>query len=468
MAMKAALVSPPFVKDYMRNARCDFVSLSGTQWYPILLGQCGAWLEKRGVEVLFIDAPAQGLSFEETEVRVKAFEPDWIVFYSGRLSEGSDAAFSNRLCAATGARGVFVGPYASINPEATLSKLDAVKFVVDGEFEHPVAELLEGRDPAQIGNLLWRGEDGTIRRNPRRPPLQRAELDAIPFVSAFFKKHLDVKTYRALSEPYPYMDILTGRGCKWGLCSYCLWVHTFARGPVYNTRSIENVIEEMRFIEKELPQVRSLMIQDDTFTQDRITEFCHARLKAGLKLPWSCYCRADLSAETLQLMKRAGALNLHVGFESADDGILKNVRKGLTRERMTRFAVDARSAGLRLHGDFALGFPGETRETAQATIDWALQIRPHTAQFQLMIPFPGTPFHDYLAQRGWLDKNGYPSYPDLSSAELESISKRAYRRFYLHPAYFAQMLAHPFETVFSRIGVYFKAVPAVFWKRYVR
>ena len=264
------------------------------------------------------------------------------------------------------------------------------------------------------------------------------------------------------------MDILTGRGCKWGLCTYCLWVHTYAKGPGYSTRSIENVIEELRFVERELPQVRSLMFQDDTFTEGRIVEFCEAKLKAGLKLRWSCYCRADLSAETLALMKRAGALNLHVGFESADNTILCNVKKGLTRERMTRFALDARRAGLRLHGDFALGFPGETRESAEATINWALEIRPHTAQFQLMIPFPGTPFYDLLSSKGWLDKNGYPNYPALSSADLEQISKRAYRRFYISPAYFAQMLAHPVETVFSRIGIYFKAVPAVFWKRYVR
>nr|HOX23445.1 hypothetical protein [Elusimicrobiales bacterium] len=142
--------------------------------------------------------------------------------------------------------------------------------------------------------------------------------------------------------------------------------------------------------------------------------------------------------------------------------------KGLTRERMTRFAHEAKAAGLRLHGDFALGFPGETRESAEATVNWALEIRPHTAQFQLMIPFPGTPFYEQLAAKGWLDKNGYPNYPGLTSRELEDISKRAYRRFYISPAYFAQMLAHPVETVFSRFGVYLKAVPAVFWKRYVR
>ncbi|HOX22782.1 MAG TPA: cobalamin-dependent protein, partial [Elusimicrobiales bacterium] len=312
--MKAALVSLPYVKDYMRNARCDFVSLSGTQWYPILLGLCGAWLEKRGAEVLFLDAPASNLSFDETGRRIAAFKPDWLVVYSGRLSEDSDVAFAEKLCRETGAQGVFVGPYASINPEATLSKLNGIKYVVDGEFEHPVAELLEGKPPAAIANLLYK-ENGKIARNQRRPPLGTVELDAIPFVSAFFKKHLDIKTYRALSEPYPYMDILTGRGCKWGMCTYCLWVHTYAKGPVYNTRSVANVIEELQYIERELPQVRSLMIQDDTFTQARINEFCEAKLKAGIKLPWSCYCRADLSADTLALMKRAGALNLHVGFE---------------------------------------------------------------------------------------------------------------------------------------------------------
>jgi len=95
--MKVLLLSPPYLPYYMRNARCDFVSLSGTQWYPILLGYCGAWLEKCGHEVRFIDAPTYHLDRSETMRLAEEFRPDWLVVYTGRLSEDTDIEISEAL-----------------------------------------------------------------------------------------------------------------------------------------------------------------------------------------------------------------------------------------------------------------------------------------------------------------------------------------------------------------------------------
>ncbi len=209
------------------------------------------------------------------------------------------------------------------------------------------------------------------------------------------------------------------------------------------------------------------MIQDDTFTEKRAYEFSEAKLRAGLKMKWSCYVRGDMSLEVLKLMKRAHCRNLHVGFESGDPEILKNIKKGITRERMTEFAKDAQKAGLQIHGDFAIGFPGETMETLRKTIAWACEVRPHTAQFQLMIPFPGTPFYDELHEKG-LIKGGVPDYPELARDEMEKMAKKAYRSFYITFPFLMEMLRHPYELFFSRIKLYIKAVPAIFWKKYMR
>ncbi|MCP4106701.1 MAG: radical SAM protein [Desulfobacteraceae bacterium] len=236
---------------------------------------------------------------------------------------------------------------------------------------------------------------------------------------------------------------------------------------MYNCRSIDNVIEELQFISEEMPEIRSVMLQDDTFTEERAKEFSEAKIKDGNNILWSCYARGNMSYDVLKLMKKSNCLNLHVGFESADSGILKNVKKGVTKDQMTRFANDAKRAGVRIHGDFAIGFPGETRDSVQKTIDWACEIRPHTVQFQLMIPFPGTPFHDELNEKGWL-KDGLPNYPGLPSGEMEDMSKKAYRRFYISFPYLKEMAKHPHELFFSRLKTYFRAIPSVFWKKYVR
>ena len=450
----------------MRNARCDFVSLSGTQWYPILLGYCGAWLEKCGHNVKLIDAPTYHLDHEATIKMVADYKPDWLVVYTGRLSEDNDIEMADRLTEELGCNTILLGAYASVFPKETLKKSRNVKLLVTGEFELPVQEIIEGGKHSEIPNLVYK-EGSEIIQNKERLYLNTSELDQIPFVSRFFKTHLDVNKYKTVSEPYPFMDILTGRGCKWGRCTYCLWVYSYIKGPVYNCRSIDNVIEELWFISGEMPEIKSVMLQDDTFTEERAKEFCEAKLKAGIKILWSCYARGNMSYEVLKLMKKANCLNLHVGFESGDKKILKGVKKGITKDRMTKFANDAKRAGLRIHGDFAIGFPGESRESVKKTIEWACKIRPHTVQFQLMIPFPGTPFYDEIKGKGWI-KNGFPDYPDITSEEMEEMSKKAYRKFYISLPYMKEIFKNPHEMFFSRLKTYYRAIPSIFWRKYVR
>jgi len=450
----------------MRNARCDFVSLSNTQWFPLWLGYLGAFLEKKNHEVRLIDAPAYGLDHQETQRLALEFRPDFLVVYTGRLSEDNDVSFADKLSSTLEVPAVFVGPYTSIDPEKTLGKARCVKLAVKGEFEHPVADVIDGKDPHDIPNLVYRDGD-TVLANPARPLLGRQELDELPFATDFFYRHLNLKHYRTPSEHHPFLDLMTGRGCAWGRCTYCLWVHSFVKGAVYNTRSVESVVEEFRFVKNRIPAIRSLMIQDDTVTEERAEEISLGLLKAGVKSVWSCYLRGNVSFETLQLMARAGCRNVHVGYESADQVILAKIRKGLTVERMTRFTEEAKRAGLHIHGDFAIGFPGETEESIRKTIDWAWKLRPDTAQFQLMIPFPGTPFYEELASQGYLE-GGSPDYPHLSRQEMEAWAKKAYRRFYISLPFLKQVLAHPIDMFLSKLDTYWNAVPSVFWKRYRR
>jgi len=463
--MKIILLSPPYKLEYMRNARCDFVSLSGTQWYPILLGYCGALLEGKGHEVKLIDAPASHLNHEDTASLVLEYKPDMIVLYTGFMSEENDLQFGDRLVEELKCEAVIAGPYASIDPEGTLGRARVIDKLIAGEFEYPVCELAGGQRPQEIKNILFK-EGNRITRNPQREYLSGRELDAIPFVSRFFKRHLNLYDYKTPSELYPFIDIMTGRGCKWGLCTYCLWVHVYVKGRTYNLRSAANVIEELGFIEKDMPGVRSVMIQDDSLTPERARELCEAKIKIGNEIIWSCYARADIDYETLRLMKRAGCRNLHVGYESASDRVLGLIKKGITAERMSVFTRDAKRAGLRIHGDFAIGFPGETREEALKTIRWAYRLNPHTAQFQLMIPFPGTPFYAYMKEKGWLNNKGQPDMPDFTNAQIRAMAKTAYRSFYLSPKYLYKCVRDPGEHFFKRLATIKRAIPAMFWKRW--
>ena len=109
--MRIALLSPPYLANYMRNARCDFVSLSATQWYPLWLGYAGAWLEKCGHEVTLIDAPSAHLDYEATKRLVMDWHPDMLVVYPGQRSRINDIEIADRLTEQANCIGVLVGPY---------------------------------------------------------------------------------------------------------------------------------------------------------------------------------------------------------------------------------------------------------------------------------------------------------------------------------------------------------------------
>lgn len=463
--MRIALLSPPFKKDYMRNARCDFVSLSATQWYPLWLGYAGAWLEHCGHEVNLIDAPSRYMTEEDVARELSNWGPDLLVVYPGQKSRANDVEIADRLTDKLRCMSVFVGPYFGARPVDTLKMSRSVPFGIVSEMEYPLAELADGRRPHEIQNLLYRDGDSIVV-NEKRPYLTSKQLDQIPFVSRFFQKHVEIRDYKTISEFYPFMDILTGRGCNWGQCTFCLWVHTHVTGFTYNIRSVENVLEEFDYIVSDIPEIRGVMLQDDMLTDNRALEFSAQKIRRKNKLAWSCYARSNLTYETMRVMKQAGCRVVHVGYESADQKINYAIKKGVTVKKMTEFTREAKRAGLRIHGDFVIGFPGETRATAEATIRWAKEMNPDTAQFQLANVLEGTPMHQTLESNGWLNENGEPDYPEFSNSEIRATAKRAYRRFYISPSYAMKCMRHPYEHLFGRLKTISRAIPAMFWSQW--
>ncbi|MFH1721042.1 MAG: radical SAM protein [Candidatus Altiarchaeota archaeon] len=461
--MKVLLLSPPFGEGYMRNARCDYFAISDTQWYPIWLSYAGALLEREGHKVELIDAPAENLSKEDTLKRIGGFSPDLAVLYSSTKSEEEDFQFAGLIKERTGSKTAFVGPFVSIHPKeiASQSKVD---YVIKGEFDYPLLELAQGKREEDIKNLYWK-KNGIVNSNPTRPLLDSRQLDELPFVTDFYRRHLDIKRYHVPQELYPFVDLFTGRGCAWGHCTFCLWVHSFIPGQVYNLRSIGNVIEEIKFVKQNIKKAKEVFIQDDTLTSQRARELSNAILSEGIDMIWSCYARGNMDAKTLVLMKKAGCRTLHVGYESASNKVLKNTKKGLTAERMTKFTKEAKKAGLRIHGDFLMGLPGETRESIKKTISWAKELDPETAQFSIMNPYLGTPFYEELVKQNAL-KDGEPDYKHLPSDELRVAARKAVREFYMSPRYLKRMIFHPREYLFPNIPTMIKTAPYMLWKRW--
>jgi hopanoid biosynthesis associated radical SAM protein HpnJ len=325
-----------------------------------------------------------------------------------------------------------------------LNASQAVDFVCADEFDYTCKEVADGVPLADVNGLCYRGKDGRIIHNPPRAPVEN--MDELPFVAPVYSRDLDTSNYFSGYLLWPYVSFYTGRGCR-SKCTFCLWPQTVG-GHRYRVRSAENVLAEVKWIKENMPQVKEIMFDDDTFTDSsnlpRVEAI--ARGMGQLGVTWSCNAKANVPYDTLKVMKDNGLRLLLVGYESGDDQILKNVKKGLRTDIARRFTADCRKLGILIHGTFILGLPGETDETIKATIKYAKEINPHTIQVSLAAPYPGTSLYKQAIANGWLhegnaiqlvnDHGGQLaalSYPHLPKEQIYRSVEDFYRQFYFRP-----------------------------------
>lgn len=407
-------------------------------WYPTWLAQPAALVP--GSRLL--DAPADGLSLEQTLAIASEYE--LVIVHTSTPSFPADVRFAQALKARYPTiRLGMVGAKAAVDPGGTLAASEAIDFVCREEFDYTCRDVAAGMPLPRIAGLSYRAADGAIEHNPPRPMIEN--MDELPFVSPVYRRDLNLRNYFIGYLLHPYVSIYTGRGCR-SRCTFCLWPQTVG-GHRYRVRSPENVLAEVEWIRRNMPEVREIMFDDDTFTdfRPRVEEIARGLGKLGVT--WSCNAKANVPYSTLKIMKDNGLRLLLVGYESGDDQILLNIRKGLRTDIARRFTEDCRRLGITIHGTFILGLPGETRETIEKTIAFAQEINPHTIQVSLAAPYPGTALYRQALDNGWLagDKviplvndRGVQlaaiSYPHLSRDEIYHGVETFYRRFYFRPS----------------------------------
>ena len=433
--MKTLLLNPPSFAGFDGGAGARYQATREITafWYPTWLAYPAGLIP----ESRLLDAPAHGVSPEET-VQIAA-DFAFVVIFTSTAGFANDIRLAELMKTANPAlRIAMVGPHVTVLPEQSLRAGTAVDFVVRKEFDHAVAEIARGKPAAEIAGISFR-EGERIVHNPDRPPLE--DLDSLPFAVDIYRRDLDFRQYDIPFIKYPYVSFYTSRGCP-AQCTFCLWPQTMS-GHRIRTRSIGNVVAELKRAFRHFPEAREIFFDDDTFTwnRQRIMEFCRAFKPLGFT--WSCNARVNTDYEVLREMKDAGCRLLVVGFESGDPVILKNIRKGATVEQARELMKNCRRLGLQVHGDFQIGHPGETRETIARTVRFAIELDPDTIQVSISHPFPGTRFYDYLVANGYLvaaemaDAQGHQlpviSYPDLSRDEIVAAVQDFYRRYYYRP-----------------------------------
>jgi radical SAM superfamily enzyme YgiQ (UPF0313 family) len=336
------------------------------------------------------------------------------------------------------------GPHPSCAPETLFDYFPQADFGFVGEAEISLSKLLDSSSLPEIPGLIWRDGEKT-RINPQIF-IDDLDILGMPAWDLIRPDTYPNAPHGGFFKNYPVAPIIITRGCPFS-CTYC--AGHLVSGRKIRSRSVGNVIEEIKLLYNKYG-IREIHIEDDNFTfnKELVRDFCRELKQNGLNISWTCPngVRLDtLTKDLLLTMKDVGLYSLSVGVESGSERILKDMKKGLTKETIKEKINLIRDCGLDVSGFFIIGYPTETKSDIMETIDFALELDLKRAGFFVFKPFPGTEITNDLIKRGELKKMSDEDWakfvladavyapPGFTREEIKKLRKQALFRFYLRP-----------------------------------
>ena len=460
--LKTLLLNPPSFENFDGGASSRWPATREIEsyWYPVWLTYPAGMIPGSRL----VDASPHKINWQQTVEICKDYE--FLVLFTSTVGFASDVKLLGKIKEANRSLKVaFVGPHGHIRPEDTLNASEHIDFIVRGEFDYAVAEYAYGKPLDQILGASYR-QDGRIVHNAPRPQLHTEELDALPFATDIYKRDLQIERYNVPFLLNPFISFYSTRGCP-ALCTFCMWPQTIS-GHAWRVRSVDNVVQEVKGALEKFPQIKEIFFDDDTFNIRKDRAIALSEKFKALKFQWSCTARCHSKYEELKAMADGGARLFIVGFESGDPQILKNIKKGATVEMAREFMKNCRKVGIRVHGDFIIGLPGETKESINKTIEFAKELDCETIQVSLAHAMPGTELHDQMTKEGFLrvealaDSGGHQlphiEYPHLSKAEMMDGVNRFYDDYYFRPRVVWRIVKEALWDSHERKRLYHEAV----------
>jgi radical SAM superfamily enzyme YgiQ (UPF0313 family) len=395
-----------------------------------------AVLEKKRFAVTVIDCPLLNMNYEGLKQEISRFKPDIVGITSVTVT------FSSAVQAAHAAKEVYPqalvvlgGPHVTVLDEQTVGENADVDVVVRGEGEATMLELAELVAKSNLENLqnvkgITFRKDGNIVRTPERDFIQN--LDELPHPAY---KYFPLDKYRLFGKLI--LPITTSRGC-FANCSFCLAPRM--AGRAFRARSPKNVVDELELF-KNLYKPDAFTFHDETFTTDkeRAIEICEEIRRRKIGTPWDCSTRVDrISKDLLVKMQEAGCQLVSFGAESGSQEILNAMRKGTTVEQNERAIKWVKEAGMTVTVSMIIGYPGETRETLEQTLNFIRKTKPDDVHLSLATPYPGIELNKVVKDLGWemcedwsqCDMQAEVFKNPLLSVDLVKVRRDFYKEFY--------------------------------------
>jgi radical SAM superfamily enzyme YgiQ (UPF0313 family) len=368
--------------------------------HPYSLSIISSFLKQHHRNVTLFDAAVNNLKRKAIVEYVKELNPNilGITIISQHLPHTIDFLKDiKRLL--PGITVVAGGPHVTGDYENLMHKNKEIDIAVIGEGEYTMLEIIEcienGKSLDNVKGLSYMIDD-EVRINQFREYI--TDLDSLPFAdweSLPMEKYSD-----AITVKKNYGGIVASRGCPFK-CTFC--GAKTVLGKKVRRRSPENIIEEIKLLYDKY-NVRQVLFHDSTLNIDNqwVNEICECILKMGRPIIWGCNLRTErLDKETLKLMKKSGCIRVFIGVESADNNILKRMKKGTTVEKVEKGIHMIEKAGIPTDYGFILGMPGETKESMKKSIAFAKKLK-GISTFALASPFPGTELHEVAKQEGFM------------------------------------------------------------------
>ena len=355
---------------------------------------------------------------------------------------------------------VIGGPHTTFMPYETLKNSDNLDVVVIGEGEETMVDLADHatqniEDINDVNGIVYRDlKDGNLRTTEKRPLIK--DLDKLPFPA----RHLVPFDSYGVSQEQTG-GIITSRGCVYN-CNYCS--SSLIMGKKFRSRSPGNVVDEIEELINTY-HINDIGFMDDTFmlNKKRASDIADEIKARDLDLTFVASSRVDrVDKSLLENLKSSGLKTIYYGVESGSQRILDLMKKGITLKNVEDAVKMAKDVNLEVLTSFILGYPGETEEDMNTTIDFSTKLDSDYCQYSILTPFPGTPIYKDLIEKNLIDNEDWDRYtvlkPILKYNEL-GLNKKlverklatAYLKFYARPKYLLKhrhMIKVMLQTVF--------------------
>lgn len=467
------LINPPLINGvaFTRQGRCqERDDVLGTTKPPYTLALMAAILRDTGMEVRLIDATAERLSIDQVVARLDAdgFVPTLILFPSTTPTLDADVLEVGRLKARYGAPMFCFGPHASTVPLLSMERAPQVDGMFVGEPEdaaRQVAELDSIARLHEVPALTWREPGGPVV--PHRAHGSYSGFLTMPYPAWDL---VPIKNYALPLADKPYVIIETSRGCPYS-CDFC--VAPIHQGHKFRERSAAALVDEIERTHREYG-IEYFYLWGDTVTLNvkSFSAFCDELIARKLPIQWFGNARADNLTDPafVHRLKRAGCWMLALGIETESEDVRKDMVKRLERTKIEAAFRNMRQAGIRSFAFFIFGYPGETLETMDQTVRYAMELDPDFANFYPAVPYPGTAMFDKVVKDGLLPEGAETEWPKmeysyylmngngLNDRVVMDAINRAKRRFFLRPGYLARHVGDVARLAVSKRSIFVQVI----------